>query len=155
MAKARKKPDPAVVAALQTRLDADVRKQLAPLRKRCATKLAKLTAKPAPDGSDRLLFEVSDYHDQFSVVVFAENELPGGEELVKLLDSVESPAFPDAEAAEYTAAGIDPTGAVRAGVVEMLADAWASAGGLDYPLPTALRYHDGGEYDLEHRRWVE
>ena len=33
--------------------------------------LAKLTAKPAPDGSDRLLFEVNDYHNQFSVVVFA------------------------------------------------------------------------------------
>lgn len=155
MAQSRRKPDPTAGADLQARLDADVRRQLAPLRERCATKLSKLTAKPAPAGADRLLFEAHDNHDQFSVVVFAETERPSGEELVRLLTNVESPAFTAADAVEYAGAGIDAAAAVKAGVVGMVAAAWASAGGPVYPLPAVLRYHDDlDEYDLGQRRRV-
>ena len=74
--------------------------------------------------------------------------------MVRLVKDAESPAFPEAAEAEYADAGIDMASAVKAGVVRMLAEAWAAAGGPGYPLPAAVQYHDGDEYDLGERRWV-
>lgn len=151
----RKDPDPVVAEQTRVSLLADVRLRLARLRTKAAAKLAKVTAKPPPKGANRLIFEMHDVCDTFSVELHAENDSPGGRHIAAVFNETAIPGGTDVDWDSYWTVGVDPWAVVQEAIIGLVADAWADAGGAVYPLPVVISYHDDArEFDLIHRRWV-
>ena len=152
----RNEPGPAVVEQARVSLLADLRRRLEPLRPRAAAKLAKVTARGLPEGADRLRFEMHDVCDTFAVVLYAEADAdPGGNLQATVFDNTAIPAAAGIDWDGLSAAGVEPWQVVQQAIVELVADAWADAGGAGYPLPAVICQHDDArEFDLGRRRWV-
>jgi hypothetical protein len=120
-----------------------------------ATKLGMVTAKRPPKGAERQRFEMHDVSQTFSVVLFAEDASPGGRYVASVFSEVAIPGGAAVDWDGFWAVGVDPWAVVQQAIVELVADAWADAGGAGYPLPAVICYHDDArEFDLRRRRWV-
>ena len=151
----RKDPDPAVAEQTRASLLSDVRVRLAPLRQKAAARLGKVTARRPPRGAERLRFEMHDVCQTFSVVLFAEDDSPGGRYVASVFGEAAIPGGAAVDWDGYWAAGVDPWAVVQQAIIELVADAWADAGGAGYPLPAVICHHDDArEFDLGRRRWA-
>ncbi len=145
----RNDPDPVLAEQTRVALLADLRQRLGPLRAKAAAKLLKLVGKPPPKRAGRLRFELHDVSNTFSVVVFAEDDSPGGRLVAELFSDAAIPGGTRVDWDGFWKLGVDPWEAVRRAVVELVAAAWSDAGGHDYPLPAVIGLHDDdNELDL-------
>ena len=116
------------------------------------TRVALLVGKPPPKRASRLRFELHDVSNTFSVVVFAEDDSPGGRFLADLFGDAAIPGGTRVDWDGFWKLGVDPWAAVRQAVAELVAAAWSDAGGHDYPLPAVIGLHDDDEVDLRQVR---
>lgn len=149
-----------MAADLQAWLDADIREQLAPLRKECAGKLAKVPLRSLRHGTRWLRFDVVDRDGRFDVTVIAVSGGPLDRILLRLLHHAALPTSPADAAAALAEAGINAFWAVKSGVLRMLAEAWDAARGSCHSLPAFALWRDGDMqdrdlYDLVRNRWAE
>lgn len=151
----RKPSDPAAAEQTRVTLLSDLRDRLAPLRPKAAAKLGKVTAKRPPKGAERLRFEMHEVCETFSIVLFAEGDNPGGQYVASVFSEAAIPGGSDVDWDGFWAVGVDPWATVKHALVELVADAWADAGGAKYPLPAVICQHDDArEFDLTRRCWV-
>jgi hypothetical protein len=151
----RQNHDPVIAEQTRVSLLTDVRVRLASLRPKAIAKLVKVTAKAPPKGAKRLLFEMHDVCDTFSVDLHAEDDSPGGRHIATVFNETAIPGGTGVDWDEYWTIGVDPWAVAQQAIIELMADAWAEASGAGYPLPAVICYHDDArEFDLVRRRWV-